>query len=207
MIKYAFCKVGIGNTDTARYSFFNNVQFQVGPHVFSFQDLENGILRGNRKAPYALKEQFGRNDIRAALICKEVDNRVHFALNCGAASCPPIKTFTARDIEQELRIVAMAFCDENIVLSKPSNNRNDIEVILSKIFSWYSEDFGSNSHEMLQELCHLSRGKKQLELQSLLSLGITPRIKYAPYDWSTDACAYIPFSGGTVKAKASRFLP
>jgi hypothetical protein len=26
--------------------------------------------------------------------CQPLDNRIHFALNCGASSCPPVKTFT-----------------------------------------------------------------------------------------------------------------
>jgi len=31
-------------------------------------------------------------------------NRIHFALNCGAKSCPPIKEFSAEAVDEELRI-------------------------------------------------------------------------------------------------------
>jgi hypothetical protein len=63
-IRYALVKVGVGATSTGRSAFFNNVGFEVGRSAsntgrifLSFQDSEHGILRGNRKAPYA----FGDN--------------------------------------------------------------------------------------------------------------------------------------------------
>jgi glutaredoxin len=204
MIKYAFCKVGVGTTDMSRYSFFTNVQFQVGDHVFSFQDLENGVLRGNRKAPYSMGAQFSPKDPRLALSCKDdVDCRIHFALNCGAASCPPIKTFTADSIDEELRIVALAFCEDNVKMERGGGGG---EVTLSKILNWYQEDFGNTHKELVQTIVQFTRGKKQVALQSMLTLGVTPKVKFAEYDWSTDASEFVPFSGGNVKANSSRFV-
>jgi hypothetical protein len=85
MMTYAFVKVGIGASDMARSSFFNSVEFQVGEDVFSFQDLENGILRSNRKAVASTHLQFGPKDHRIALCMPRVDCRIHFALSCGEA--------------------------------------------------------------------------------------------------------------------------
>lgn len=81
MIKYAFMKLGAGTNDISRLIFYNSVKFYVGDFVFSFQDWENGILRGNRKAPYAFKLQFGKGDPRLDLIVKEPDCRLHFGLS------------------------------------------------------------------------------------------------------------------------------
>lgn len=41
---------------------------------------------------------------------EEVDKRIHFALNCGAKSCPPIKLFTPDTLEEGLQSAAAAFC-------------------------------------------------------------------------------------------------
>merc|ERR1711915_665150 len=95
MIKYAFMKVGIPKNVQARSDFFNNVKFNIGGDILSFNDLEHGILRGNRKPPSSFSVPFSADDHRARLSLKEVDCRIHFALNCGAKSCPPIKQFTA----------------------------------------------------------------------------------------------------------------
>lgn len=39
-----------------------------------------------------------------------VDPRIHFALNCGAASCPPIRVYTPDRLEFGLEAAASAFC-------------------------------------------------------------------------------------------------
>ena len=38
---------------------------------------------------------FKKGDPRIGFCLEVVDPRIHFALNCGATSCPPIKTFSA----------------------------------------------------------------------------------------------------------------
>ena len=47
---------------------------------------------------------FGKDDPRLEHALEEVEPRIHFALNCGAKSCPPIKTFTNADIDNELKL-------------------------------------------------------------------------------------------------------
>ena len=59
-------------------------------------EIENGVLRANRKALGAFKKRFGKNDPRLKVSLEECESRVHFALVCGAKSCPPIKTYSAK---------------------------------------------------------------------------------------------------------------
>ena len=49
----------------------------------------------------------------------EVDRRLHFALNCGAKSCPPIKVFTVDVLEEGLASAAAAFVEGCFALSDP----------------------------------------------------------------------------------------
>lgn len=39
-----------------------------------------------------------------------MDPRIHFALNCGAASCPPIRIYTPESLDFGLAAAASAFC-------------------------------------------------------------------------------------------------
>jgi hypothetical protein len=206
MIKYAFTKVGIGATDIGRYAFFNLVSIQLGgalnnSYVLTFQELENGILRANRKAPYALSRPFGSTDDRLGLIMPKVDNRIHFALNCGASSCPPVKNFTESGIEEELRIVAQAFCEDDKNVRIEGNT-----LFLSRILQWYIEDFGGNTTESAKTVLRFLRGEKAKALNALI-FGDSPlKVRYNQYDWGTDASDFVPFSGSSVKAETIRLL-
>ena len=67
----------------------------LGGSPFTLQDIENGVLRANKKGVGALSPQFAKADPRRRLSLERAEPRIHFALNCGAKSCPPIKTFSA----------------------------------------------------------------------------------------------------------------
>ena len=198
MIKYAFMKVGIGTSDLARVAFFTGVKFNIGGDLYSFQDLENGILRGNRNAPYALFPQIGRRDPRAKYVMRQVDCRIHFALNCGALSCPPVKSFTAEGIEEELRIVAMAFCEDDNNVEVNVEKRT---VSMSKILSWYRADFAKSDSGLPKKVLEFLRGDKKEALQNMLDDGKSINLKFKHYDWSTNASDLVPFSSDTLKSK------
>ncbi|HEX8088999.1 MAG TPA: DUF547 domain-containing protein, partial [Blastocatellia bacterium] len=66
--------------------------------------------------------------------------RIHFYLNCGAKSCPPLKARAIAEsaTEAELEEAARSFIND------PSNVRFDAAtrtLYLSKIFDWYKDDF------------------------------------------------------------------
>jgi glutaredoxin len=208
-IKFAFTKLGIGTDSVGRNAFFNNVAIQIGGsygkvHTLSVQDLENGILRGNRKAPYTLSKPFSSNDERLNLVMPTVDNRIHFGLNCGASSCPPVKNFTVDGVNEELRIVAQAFCeDENNVRFDSNTNT----LYLNKILYWYGVDFGGSSDEVAKTILTFLRGKKRDILKKAMSIS-TIKVKYNDYDWGTDACddGYVPFTANSIKPNVTSFF-
>jgi len=120
---------------------------------FTLNDLENGILRGNRAAPYTLGNlPFADDDDDTkkqsyALDPRDVDERIHFALNCGAASCPPVKKFTPLGLREELRIVAAAFCENGVHVDEGRR-----VVTVSRIFQWYRVDFEMAFRRCCQEM-------------------------------------------------------
>ena len=198
MIKYAFVKVGIPETNANRASFFDDVSINVGGCIFSFNHLEHGILRANTRHPYQLSKPFGVTDSRKRLALKNLDCRIHFALNCGAKSCPPIKKFSAEAIDEELRLAAMAFCeaDDNVAI-----NEEKSQLTLSKILYWYSADFGKKD-KLPEIVCQYLRGQeKKQKLEGLLKRG-NISLKFFDYDWSSNDINFIVYEKGHLNDRA-----
>ncbi|KAF8820824.1 hypothetical protein IE077_002768 [Cardiosporidium cionae] len=98
LTKHAFVEKGIPKSNLNRAKYFSTFGYDLGGVFFSFSAIENGILRGNKRAPYTFSKPIPPNDPRNTLIFSKCDCRIHFALNCGAASCPPVKTYNAGSI-------------------------------------------------------------------------------------------------------------
>lgn len=74
------------------------------------------------------------------------DPRLHYVLNCASLGCPnlPGRPLTAANAEQTLDEAARAF------VNHPRGARKeDGKVVLSKIYNWFSEDFGKNDEAIL----------------------------------------------------------
>uniref|UniRef100_UPI00398F1E15 uncharacterized protein isoform X4 n=1 Tax=Pristiophorus japonicus TaxID=55135 RepID=UPI00398F1E15 len=167
-----------------RYKYFNSVSYVIGGEVYTLQDIENGVLRGNRKGIGQIIKPFSKGDPRLQIALEEVEPLIHFALNCGVRSCPPIKTYTAQEIDTQLKISTEAFLDGadgcQIDVSKK-------EVRLSQIFKWYKIDFGGTDEKVLQWVFeHLGDSPKKKVLKQLLEQGMI-KVTHLPYDWSTNA--------------------
>jgi hypothetical protein len=111
LLIHAFAAMGTPGNMLSRLRLYAVASYRIGGHVYSLNDIENGILRGNEKGPTPnAKRPFGSGDPRAALACKKPDARIHFALNCGARGCPPIRFYRAEQIEKDLERATQAFC-------------------------------------------------------------------------------------------------
>lgn len=124
-----------------RLFFALGVGYTVGQFRLSLNEIENGILRGNRGIAI-LPRPFGKNDPKKSLCVSELDPRIHFVLNCGANSCPPVLFLTAENLEQSLSIATIGFLKDSGNFSVDGNT-----VELSQIFNWYKEDFSSDKED------------------------------------------------------------
>mmetsp|Transcript_8913 Transcript_8913/g.13798 ORF Transcript_8913/g.13798 Transcript_8913/m.13798 type:complete len:523 (+) Transcript_8913:121-1689(+) len=197
MIKHAFIKVGIPTKNIQRASFFDTVSYNIGGDVLSFSELENGVLRANSRAPYHLGLPFPTGDRRRRLALDRVDCRIHFALNCGAKSCPPVKKFSSQAIDEELRIVAQAFCEqeENVGVDEEKQ-----ELYLSTIFHWYQPDFAESKAGLAEKVVGFLRGEKKAALQWMVSRNDKKiKIQYNHYDWGTNAKESKIYAGSEIR--------
>ena len=99
MVIHATIKKGHPTWLWARYKFFYQTFYIIAGELYSLQDIENGILRGNKKGVGMIRVPFQPGDPRKQLALEAAEPLVHFALNCGAKSCPPIKTFSPNGLK------------------------------------------------------------------------------------------------------------
>lgn len=157
-------------------NFWKRTAYDIGGDKYSLDDIEHGILRGNRPHPSGGKPLFAEGEPRCQFIVSDVDPRIHFALVCGAKSCPAIRVFTGDNLERGLEAAARSFCSQEVCID---NN----EVTMSKIFLWYKQDFGSTDKELLRWVFQYLPEEEQEKLNFLLG---TPDIKvsYREYNWN-----------------------
>ena len=151
-----------------RSQFFSEPRIKIAGKLLSFDDIEHGIIRKSRikwSLGY-LKKWFNPNWERKLRV-DEVDWRIHFALNCGAISCPPIAIYSADQLDEELNIMATAYLKEHSTYDEATQT-----VKTTALMSWFRGDFGGKS------------GAKKI----LQSYGITPEvaetIEFKSYDWT-----------------------
>ncbi len=171
--------IALGIRDSVREvrNFFRRVYYQVGPHNFSPDDMEHGILRGNRRPPYSLFRRFRGGDPRLQYIVEPMDPRIHFTLVCGSASCPFIDVYTPENLDQELTIASQTFINSpSVVLDWAKNNLS-----LSRIFLWYGPDFGATQGERLRFIARYLDNQDDRAFIEGHADSLT--VTYQHYDW------------------------
>lgn len=190
LIVHATVVVGAPTSTLERADFFSkSAAYVIGGHTYASDDIENGILRCNRPAasnlfvlvglPGLASGQFKNSDARSKKLVCPPDPRIHFALVCGARSCPPIKMYTPDNVEEALQGAGEAFCAGEVEV-----DRQNQAVKLSKIFQWYSVDFGKNDTEKLRFISKFLQGSAKQDLEAMLASGKKIKVSYKPYDWS-----------------------
>jgi hypothetical protein len=158
--------------------FFDRIAYEIGGFHFSLNQIEHGLLRNNRRHPFRLFRPFREKDPRLEFAITPFDPRIHFALVCGARSCPPIGFYEAEQIDFQLQLAATSFINSPQVKFLPQEGT----VLISMIFKWYKVDFGGSDRELLETLLkYLDEGENKTLLKENRD---QLRIRYQPYDWN-----------------------
>lgn len=138
--------------------------------LFSLDDLEHGILR-RCKYKYSLGyifNPFARKEIKELSVAK-LDYRIHFALNCGAKSCPPIAFYNDSKLSSQLDLATKSFLEAESDFDK----QNKI-LHVTALFKWFYADFGGK------------KGIRQIYKKQLNKDISDYTIKYKDYSWEED---------------------
>ena len=124
-------------------------------------------------------EKHSLDDLEHKMIRKQFKSpQIHFALVCGAQSCPQLRDepYTATRLEVQFAEQAVSFFGDT------NKNRVDPDakvVHLSPIFKWYAEDFGRTEKDLLRFVAPYLPVKFKKDL-----LNGEFKIDYTDYDWS-----------------------
>ena len=151
-----------------RSSFFSKPQIKIAGTVLSFDDIEHGIIRKSKvKISLGYMRKWFRAKWERKLRVNTIDWRIHFALNCGAKSCPPVAIYSSENLNKELDFMTQEYLKEQTTFNKNTETANT-----TVLFSWFRADFG---------------GLNAIK-QILLDYKITPikskKINFKEYDWT-----------------------
>jgi len=151
----------------SRWRFFRSPAITVAGVEMSLDDIEHGIIRG-RKSKYGLGylPRLGRTGLSAAYRL-DADPRIHFALNCGAASCPAVLAYAPGTVDDTLDDATATYLDGTVEYD-PERDR----VRLPRVCLWFIGDFGGRSG-----LRSFLRDFGQIPADA------TPSLRFHEYDW------------------------
>lgn len=152
-----------------KYMFFARHGVVVAGKHLSFNQIEHGMLRRSKFGftmgylSNPLPNRFERN-----FRLQRRDPRIHFALNCGARSCPPIQVYEPSDADRQLDLATHAYLVDNSSFDAETRT-----VTAPRLLLWYRGDFG---------------GRRGI-LELLARHGVIPHtdvltMKFGGYDWT-----------------------
>jgi hypothetical protein len=157
----------------SRLRSFRRPVLMVAGTALSLDAMEHGLLRRSRWKvglgwlgnpwPGAFERRY-----RVA----RVDPRIHFALNCAAASCPPIDAYRPDRLDAQLDMATRGYLATSV-------RRDGSRLVVPRLFLWFSGDFGGPA------------GVRRF----LLRHGVDAadgRLAYAAWDWASAAAPWAP---------------
>ncbi len=149
-------------------NFFKSKQINIGGKLISFDDIEHGIIRRSiSKYSFGYIRKIFIPHFERKLRLENRDERVHFALNCGAQSCPPVAIFDARKMDNQLDKASELFLKSTSDYDRSSN-----VVYVTPIISWFRGDFGG-----------LSGAKRLLKKYGVVEK-VDISLEFTTYDWN-----------------------
>ncbi|WP_220222390.1 DUF547 domain-containing protein [Haloplanus salinus] len=156
--------------------FFGHPALTVAGTRLSLDRIENGLLRGGRSKyglgylPKLLVTAFER---RYRL--RSCDPRIHFALNCGAASCPAIRAYDPATVDDQLDRATRTYLDATVTYDADRDVAHVPRVCL-----WFRGDFGGRAGI-----------RRLLRDHGVVPEDATPSLRYRGWDWSRAAGAFV----------------
>jgi thiol-disulfide isomerase/thioredoxin len=160
------------NQDSGKYKkrnrFFSAKQITIAGHLFSLDKIEHGILRHSKvKWSLGYIGKLFPKKMEKQLRVDKIDARLHFTLNCGAKSCPPIAFYKSENLDQQLQVSAKAYLSAETEYDTAKGLLK-----LPAIMGWFRGDFGGKKG--------MRKLMKELEL---IPADASPRIKFKKYNW------------------------
>lgn len=174
LILHCLCKKPLRGSLLRHLRLFDRIAYRVGGEDFPLNLIEHGLLRANRRPPYRPRHMLKGSDPRLAFAPSRLDPRIHFALNCGARSCPPIRSYEPARLDEQLELSTRAYLEQESEVDPPTRR-----VTLPRLMRLYRSDFGSRQEQLefaagyvpaIAELPERDDGAR--------------RVRYGRFDWT-----------------------
>lgn len=144
--------------------FFSKERIKIAGEVLSFDDIEHGIIRKSKiKLSLGYLRKWFVSKYERDLRVNNIDWRIHFALNCGAKSCPPVAVYSAENLNKEFDFMTREYLKEQTTYNKETKIAKSVALM-----SWFRGDFGgiSGAKKILFEYKIIPDKPKNLEFKS-----------------------------------------
>lgn len=166
------------NGRLTRMRLFGDRRSTVAGQALSLNDIEHGMLRhsqhwwGLGHVPKCFPSAFERH-LRVAR-----DPRIHFALNCGAGSCPAIAFYSADTLDTQLDDATRHYLEQEVTYD------HDKDILrVPALFQWFAGDFG---------------GAKAIAgfvaAYGIEGANSKTTIRYKPFIWTTGSAPFHAFA-------------
>lgn len=171
MIFHAKLAIGHPNDLIHRTKFFDTAAYIIAGKRLSSIELEHGVLRRTIRS----------DDDRAALRLREKDPRMHFILNCGAQSCPPLVPINPEeDVNLQLQNATFSFIEKNV-----DADIHGQRVTISRLWKWFRKDFTPASQSDHDLLCWIAEhASKDMRARITELMKNDFKIKFDLYNWA-----------------------
>ena len=134
-----------------RLNVFKKERVPVGNALVSLDEIENKKIREVFKDP-----------------------RIHFAINCAAKSCPPLRTeaYNGAKLDAQLDEMTRAFLSH----ARFERDGDELTIHVTKIMDWFSDDFGDK--------VAFIRKYVSADKQRMIDQAKDVDIEYEDYDWA-----------------------
>jgi len=126
------------------------------------------------------KMKYSLNDIEHNILRKMNDPLIHFALVCASISCPELRNeaYEAEKIDAQLQDETQKFLNDK---EKNYYNLTSREANISKLFDWFSDDFGNSDENILMFIANYVPEDISKDIFSNTSGW---KVKYNNYNWN-----------------------
>lgn len=152
-----------------RWRFFSASAITVAGRRLSPNAIENGILR---RSAIAVGLGYLRNPIPSrferTLRVGRLDPRIHFALNCGARSCPPLAVYEPEHLDIQLDAAAQSYLSSETAVLHGGRT-----VRVPRLLLWYLGDFAGRAGIA-----------RLLGRYGVIDPSAEPRVTFGTFDWT-----------------------
>jgi hypothetical protein len=158
-----------------RGDFFSQPRIIVAGQELSFDDVEHGIIRRSKnKYSGGYLNSWFVGDFEKRFRVDSLEPRIHFALNCGARSCPEVAIYEYEQLYQQLDQATREYLQKVCRFAPQANT-----AYVTSLFSWFRGDFGGKDgiREMLRDY-------------DIIPSDADPYLEFTTYDWTLDLDNY-----------------